>query len=162
MLVTSLTLIRFVVSSLKGWLNIYQSEIFDKYLRIYLIFLWKPLVQVFTKSVASDIFRTLSDSRFSKASYADTFRKLEHSRNSTNFYKSVGKNFSELPLIKFFYQMTRLLSCRNFSLRFNEAINVFSLFRAENIRIICSWVIFYVWPDKKIQQHTFGGKSNLQ
>ena len=154
MLVASLTVICFVVVSLKVWLNIYLSEIFDKYLRIYLIFLWKPLLH--------DIFRTLSNSQFFKASYAETFRKLENSRNSINFYKSVRKNFSELSLMKIFYQISRLLSCRKFSLRFNEAVNVFSIFRAENIRIIRSWVIFYVWPDKKIQQHTFGGKSNLQ
>ena len=43
MLVASLTLIRFVVASLKGWLNIYLSEIFDKYLRIYLIFFMKTV-----------------------------------------------------------------------------------------------------------------------
>ena len=144
-----------------GWIFIFQKFLISTCVYIW-FFLWKPLVQVFTKSVASWHFRTLSNSRLSKASYADKFRKLENSRNSTNFYKSVGKNFSELPLMKFFYQMSRLLSCRTFSLRFNEAINIFSLFRAENIRIICSWVIFYVWPDKKIQQHTFGGKSNLQ
>ena len=144
-----------------GWIFICQ-----KFLISTCVYIWFFYENRWCKSLRKvllhGIFRTLSNSRLSKASYVDTFRKLENSRNSTNFYKSVGKNFSELPLMKFFYQMSRLLSCRNFSLRFNEAINVFSLFRAENIRIICSWVIFYVWPDKKIQQHTFGGKSNLQ
>ena len=143
MLVASLTVIRFVVVSLKVWLNIYMSEIFDKYLRIYLIFLWKPLLH--------DILRILSNSQFFKATFAETFRKLENSRNSTNFYKSVRKNFSELSLMKFFYQISRLLRCRKFSLRFNEAISVFSIFRAENIRIIRSWVIFHAWLDTKIQ-----------
>ena len=44
MLVASLTVIRFVVVSLKVWLNIYLSEIFDKYLPAYIFdFLMKTV-----------------------------------------------------------------------------------------------------------------------
>ena len=131
-----------------GWIFICQ-----KFLTSTCVYIWffyeNRGCKSLRKMLLHEIFRTLSNSRFFKASYADTFRKLENSRNSTNFYKSVRKNFSELPLMKFFYQMSRLFSCRNFSLRFNEAINVFIIFRAENIRIICSWVICYAWHDKK-------------
>ena len=56
------------------------------------------------KVLFHDIFRTLSNSQFFKASCADTFRKLENSRNSTNFHKIVRKKSWELSFMKSFYQ----------------------------------------------------------
>ena len=75
-----------------GWIFISQ-----KFLISTCVYIWFFYENRWCKSLRKvllyDIFRTLSNSRFSKASYADTFRKLENSRNSTHFYKSVGKKF---------------------------------------------------------------------
>ena len=112
------------------------------------------------KILFNEISGNLSNSQVFKDCYADTIMNLEDSKSSTKFYKNVIKSFRS-TFDEVILMNCRLLGCQILFSAFQQKNQCFQNLRADNIQIICVWIIFYLQLHKHFQQHTFRDKYKI-